>query len=304
MSSAAILVDDSALRALLSASPVLGTAIENAAGVLRQSTVRVSAGRRAAGAGVVWTTDGRIITNAHVATGASAMVQTADGRELNAQVEYRDTWRDLALLRTNTDDLIPVNVGNERSLRPGQLVFALGHPLGWENALAVGIVHRVDRLDGAGRARWIQADVRLAPGNSGGPLADAEGRVLGINTMVTRGLGLAVPVSAVKRFLVPPRERPRIGVALRPVALRVAGEDGIGLMVVDVEAATPAANARIIPGDILTGAGGVRLAAPYDLGDVLSDSADSHVVRIELIRGGNIIEVEVQMATPPGARAA
>jgi serine protease Do len=97
-----------------------------------------------------------------------------------------------------------------RGLRPGELVIAVGHPLGVAYATTLGIVHRAPG-SGRGPAGWLQADIRLAPGNSGGPLADASGRIVGINAMIVGGLGLAVPTHIVERF-VQDTERARVGV--------------------------------------------------------------------------------------------
>jgi serine protease Do len=117
----------------------------------------------------------------------------------------RDRRRDLAAIVTPSDAplgeiALSAVIGQPTTLRPGDLVVALGNPLGIVGALALGVVHAVDPGK-RGAASWIRADIRLAPGNSGGPLADARGRVVGINTMIAGGLGIAVPVSAVERFL-------------------------------------------------------------------------------------------------------
>jgi serine protease Do len=94
------------------------------------------------------------------------------------------------------------------SLRAGELLLALGHPLGVQGALALGVLHAVARDPRSGDVRWVCADVRLAPGNSGGPLADAAGRVVGINSMIAGGLGLAIPTPVVQRFVA--RVRPAL----------------------------------------------------------------------------------------------
>ena len=163
---------------------------------LGRVTVQVLSGprdRRAVGSGVVWPPDGLILTNAHVARGDVA-VALADGRVLGARLVARDPERDLAALVVNATGLPAADVGDAAVLRVGQLVLALGNPWGLARALTAGLVHAVDR-------RVIQADLRLAPGNSGGPLADAGGRVVGLNTMIVGGLGLAVPSGVVRRFV-------------------------------------------------------------------------------------------------------
>jgi serine protease Do len=163
---------------------------------LRRVTVRVRG--QGDGSGVIWRRDGLIVTNAHVAREQHPEVVLCDERTLQARLVARDPNRDLALLAVQADDLPAARLGNAATLRVGDLVLALGHPLGMTNALSLGIVHAVG---GGASPRWIRADVRLAPGNSGGPLADAHGRVIGLNTLVTGGLAYAIPITAVARFL-------------------------------------------------------------------------------------------------------
>jgi serine protease Do len=162
---------------------------------LRGSTVQVLSGR-GGGSGVVWDAQDTIVTNAHVAPGRSAEIVDFSGRRRPVRIVKRDRERDLAWLEVSSAGLVPAEIGDSDSLRSGEIVFALGHPRGITGAVTLGIIHGVDPS-----RNWIQADVRLAPGNSGGILADAAGRVIGINTMIYRGIGLAVPSNEVNRFL-------------------------------------------------------------------------------------------------------
>jgi serine protease Do len=161
---------------------------------LRASTVRVHDGARGSGSGVVWAANGLIVTNAHVVRGRWAEVEFENGRRERAAVVRRDDARDLAAVRLNAVALRPVSVRDSRTLLPGELVVAVGNPLGLVGALCAGVVQRRN-------PRWVVANVRLAPGNSGGPLADGAGRVVGINSMVYNGLAFAVPTEAVDAFL-------------------------------------------------------------------------------------------------------
>ncbi len=145
------------------------------------------------GSGIVWRPDGLILTNAHVARGDVSVV-LPDGRALAARLVARDSERDLAALVVDATDLPAAEIGDSSALRVGELAFALGNPHGLAGALSAGLVHAAGR-------RFIQADLRLAPGNSGGPLADAPGRVVGINTMIVGGLAMAVPSREARRFL-------------------------------------------------------------------------------------------------------
>jgi serine protease Do len=176
------------------------TALAEVAERLGRVTVQVRASGRSAGAGVVWLRSGIVITNAHVAPGPRAEVVLPDGRALTAVVTARDPRRDLAALVVTADDLEPALRADARGLRPGELVVALGHPLGVAYAAALGVVHRAP-ASARGPAGWLHADILLAPGNSGGPLADTRGRVVGINAMIVGGLGIAVPTHIVEAFV-------------------------------------------------------------------------------------------------------
>jgi S1-C subfamily serine protease len=151
-------------------------------------------------------------------------VRLWDRTEIDASVVARDRGRDLAALDVPAGGGTPVSLRDPGSLRVGELVVAMGHPLGVRGAVAIGIIHALGPPDAPPHRRWIRADVRLAPGNSGGPLADASGRLVGVNTMVAHGLALAIPGSAVERFLQDGGRRPYIGVATRAVEVRGAAE--------------------------------------------------------------------------------
>lgn len=194
----------------LATAPALAQDLAAAAARLRASTVAVLAHPGSQGSGIVWRADGLIVTNAHVARTEHVTVLLPDGRRSAARLVARDPRRDLALLQADADGLTPAPLGDPAALRPGQLVLAFGHPLGFANALAIGVVHGTlaPQTRQYGRSPWaragaalIRADVRLLPGNSGGPLADASGRVVGVNTMVVGGLGVAVSVREVDALL-------------------------------------------------------------------------------------------------------
>ncbi len=154
------------------------------------------------GSGIIWSSDGTIVTNAHVATADRAVITLADGRRATARVAARDRRRDLAVLRVDRQaisDPLPVPVLRRPStLQAGELLLALGHPFGIEHALAIGVVHVAPD---AQRSPYVVADIRLAPGNSGGPLADAKGRIVGVNSMIVGGLGVAISTDVVRRLV-------------------------------------------------------------------------------------------------------
>lgn len=178
--------------------------LDSVARQLRRTTVEVfTPGARGGGTGVVWDAQGLVVTNAHVAWSPRMFVRSSSGRELAATVAAHDPRIDLALLVVPGLDAPMAPRGSLDALRPGSMLLALGSPFGIPGALAVGVLHALVREDhaGADRIRWLCADVRLAPGNSGGPLATITGDVVGINTMVVGGLGLAIPASIVEHFV-------------------------------------------------------------------------------------------------------
>ena len=177
-----------------------GIELEGLAAFVRSYTVEVlSRGRSSAGSGVIWHADGLIVTNAHVIRDARPQVALGNEEVVEARVVAIDKQFDLALLSVGGDGMHAAPIGDAESLRAGSLVLALGHPMGVHNALSLGVVHTVTTEGGL--PRYIAADVRLAPGNSGGPLVDTSGRVVGINAMIVGGLGVAIPSTVVRRFL-------------------------------------------------------------------------------------------------------
>jgi serine protease Do len=169
------------------------------AGSLREITVQVHGEPAGIGSGVLWSRDGLIVTNAHVVRGR-VNVKLPGGRVVMARLLARDPEHDLAALAIDAHGLGAAEIGDSDGLRVGELVVAVGNPLGLAGAVTAGLIHAIGPRRPAGPS-LIQADLRLAPGNSGGPLADARGRVIGINAMIAGGLALAVPSSLVARFL-------------------------------------------------------------------------------------------------------
>jgi len=263
---------------------------------LRRSTVEVHLpGADAGGSGVIATPDGQIVTNAHVARNAGASVRLWDGRELPATLRARDGRRDLATLQVEASGLPAATFGDSNALRVGELVMAIGNPMGFIGALTTGVVHALGSLAGFGRQSWVLADVRLAPGNSGGPLADAYGRVIGINTMIVNGLGAAVPGNAVTAFLRRGASGFSLGVTVQPVRLE---DRRFGLLVLKVEPGSPAAAAPLWTGDVLTGAGGRPFRSVDDLHQVLDDAGG--VIHLQFLRGDRAAtrEVPIGLARP------
>ena len=184
---------------------LLTSDLADVVGRLRENTVELRSRGRTSGSGVIWRSDGLIVTSAHVLAQAEsarsgAQVVLADGRRLPAALVAWDRDLDLALLRVEARDLPAARVGDSNRLRAGELVLAVGHPFGLVGAVVTGIVHTAPAPGHHAGPRWIQADLRLAPGNSGGPMADAGGRVVGVNAMIAGRLALAVPSRVVETF--------------------------------------------------------------------------------------------------------
>lgn len=274
---------------------------ELAAGVVMVRT------RGGFGAGTVWRPDGTIVTNHHVAPRDGAEVAGADGKFAPARVVARDVPNDLAVLQAERPVGTPVRAGDARRLRPGELVLALGHPSGVRWALAAGVVTvaPADRPEGR---ELIRADVPLGPGNSGGPLANARGQVVGINAMIGGGMGLAVPAHLVTRLIDRASrpgsdERPVLGVVVREVALGAtlkgrapAGVES-GALIFGVAADGAAERAGVIPGDIIVGIDGQPIRGTDDLERALGGHAEGPL-RLLLLRGGYAQELLVLPGQP------
>lgn len=168
----------------------VGGSLADAALALRAITVRVEG--RGVGSGVVWRSSGLIVTNAHVARGA-VLIELADGRRVRPRSVVQDLPHDLAAIAVDAAGLPAARVAASDAVAVGELVLAMGFPLG-HGALTIGVVHA------AARGRLIAADLRLRPGNSGGPLANARGEVIGLNTLIAGGLACAIPSRIVERF--------------------------------------------------------------------------------------------------------
>ena len=171
----------------------------------RRSLVEVRTDGRGGGAGAIWHPDGLIVTNAHVATRPYVQVVLPDGSVRPGRVLARDPGLDVAALVVDAADLTAIELGDSQRLQPGQWVLALGHPWGVAGAAAAGVVIGAGRdlpeLPASDR-EWVAVSLPLRPGNSGGPLLDAAGRLVGINTMMAGPqVGMAVPVHVAKAFL-------------------------------------------------------------------------------------------------------
>ena len=272
---------------------------------LRRSTVLIHSGGRGSGSGVIWSSDGVLVTNAHVVHGSRPIVQLWDGREFEAVTHSRDPRRDLAQLRIEAANLPAATPADSSQVRPGELAIAIGNPMGFVGALATGVIHGVGPLRRLGTQSWVQAGVRLAPGNSGGPLADARGHIIGINTMVAGRLALAIPSNDVQNFLSAGPADGWLGVTVHPAFIpRTASRrKAFGLVVLEVEPGSPAAQASLLAGDILLGTEESPFGSVEDLSRALRGRGP-RVLRVEFLRGdySRLRRVSVRLGAPQTAR--
>lgn len=265
--------------------------------------------RRGAGSGsaVALSADGYLVTSAHVvAQGGEGNLQLADGTDMDFRVQGRDTLSDLAVLRAEGSGLRPAQLGDADTLRPGQLVVAVGNPLGFTGSVTAGVVSALGRSLPTRNGRQvrviddvIQTDAALNPGNSGGALADSRARVIGINTAVAGvGLGLAVPINETTQRIIAALvrdgrvRRAHLGVAgaTRPLPPRWAEQLGRrnGLTVMEVVPDSPAQTAGLRQGDVVVEVEGRPVTRPHDLQRLMVDRAIDRFMVLRILRDGRM----------------
>jgi S1-C subfamily serine protease len=273
-------------------------------------TRRLRGGRAAIGGGsaVVIAPDGFLLTSAHVVEGASGgEASFVDGRTTRFRVTGADPLSDLAVLRTEAQELVPAQLGDAEELQVGQLVVAIGNPHGFAGSVTAGVVSALGRSLPVGHRggpqrmveNVVQTDAALNPGNSGGALVDGGGRVVGVNTAVAGvGLGLAVPINEATRRIVATLmaegrvRRAWLGVAVgpRPLPPRVAGRLGrnSAIEVIEVVEGSPAALAGLHPEDLLVELDGVELSATDDLQRLMTAERIDAAVKATVVRNGEL----------------
>jgi S1-C subfamily serine protease len=271
--------------------------------------VRTSRGA-GAGSAVMFTDDGFLLTSAHVVEGASGgEVTFGDGAEASFDVVGRDPFSDLAVLRARVAGASPVDLGDADRLKIGQLVVAVGNPMGLAGSVTAGVVSGLGRSLPTREGRTvrliddvIQTDAALNPGNSGGALVDSAGRVVGINTAVAGyGLGLAVPINSTTRQIIAELlsdgrvRRAWLGVAGVPMPLppQVTERTGQrqGLRVVEVVPGSPAGVAGIYLGDVIVSAGGRPISNVQALQKLMLGPAIGTRLPVTVLRRGAFVDV-------------
>ena len=275
------------------------------------SVVQVIREGRGGGAGFIWRADGAILTNYHVVGGRGGGIQVKlrDGRSFDAYVTNENPALDLALLKVDGTDLPAALVDNSSKLRVGELVFAVGHPWGQLNVATAGIVSGLGEvpMPGSGRtAQFIRSDVHVAPGNSGGPMLNAQGAVVGITAMIFGGdMAVGIPSQVAIDWVAGlPSRRVYLGVGIQPVELPIQlpqsgrAARAAGLLVVGVDNDGPARKAGVLVGDVLLAAGGKPVVDGETLLDVLAQTAgreDEKNIELHLLRGGAIQKLSVEL---------
>jgi S1-C subfamily serine protease len=280
--------------------------------------VRKSSGRNGAegaGSGVILTPDGFLLTNNHVVEeGSELEVVMTDGRAFAAQLIGADPATDLAVIRISDGSLPTAELGDSEALRVGQLVIAIGNPLGFQSTVSAGVISALGRSLRSQSGRLIdnviQTDVALNPGNSGGPLVDSRGRVIGINTAMiymAQGISFAVPINTV-RWVVSElvmhgkvrRAYLGIGAQSRPVNRRLQHRLGLPsasvVEVATVEPGGPAARAGLQRGDLVYALGDAAVATVDDLHRLLTKWPAGTSVEVRLLRSGR----QERIAVVPG----
>ena len=293
--------------------------VSHVAETLAPSVANLRVARRGGGSGVVITPDGFMLTSAHVVEsrrGRPAIrAAFTDGREVGARVVGTDPLSDLAVLRADGEGLPPAELDDATTLRVGQLVVAIGNPLGFSGSVSAGVVSALGRslpTQSGNHVRLvenvIQTDAALHPGNSGGALADSSARVVGVSTAVVgpgigQGLGLAVPIDATTRRIIGALmaegrvRRAFLGIAggprpLPPRCVRATGRER-GVEVIEVVAGSPADRGGIRKEDIILDVDGEPVADGGDLQRMMTGDAVDRRLALSVWRDGGLMAIAV-----------
>ncbi len=279
------------------------------------------------GSGFVYDPSGWILTNRHVVAGSDKMtVKLQDGRTFTGRIYGIDTLTDLAIVKIDTSGLPTAPLGDSNSLKVGQLLIAIGSPLGtYSNSVTSGILSargRTIRVAGGQLSNLLQTDAAINPGNSGGPLLDSAGDVIGINTAIAssaEGIGFAIPIDLAKpimRQAVAGKQlaRPYVGVRfemidyqlqqqaklpVRDGAYLLDGQSSSGQSQPAIIAGGPAEKAGLRAGDIITGVGGQKLDGDHPLDAVVSQYEPGTTVTLQVVRDGKTLEIPLTLGTRP-----
>jgi serine protease Do len=273
---------------------------------------------RGVGSGFIISDDGYILTNNHVVAKSNGIFVTlTSGKEYKAKIIGTDPRTDVALIKIDAKGLVPLPIGDSTKLKKGQWVLAIGSPFGLDSTVTSGIVSAINR-DTGDYLPFIQTDVAVNPGNSGGPLIDLAGQVVGVNSQIISqsggfmGISLAIPIDEVMRVVEQLKAhgkvtRGRIGVQIGPVSDDVAKAIGLegakGAMVSNVEQGGPAAEAGIRSGDVIIKFEGKEIAHMTDLPRIVGATKPGKRVPMEVWRKGKSVTLQVKVGEMPSADA-
>jgi serine protease Do len=279
------------------------------------------------GSGVIFDSNGWIITNKHVVAGSSQLqVALQDGRQFSGTIYGIDTLTDLAIVKVDATGLPAAPIGNSSTAKVGQLAIAIGSPLGtYTNSVTSGIISAFGRTiqveDGTQLRNLIQTDAAINPGNSGGALLDAGGNVVGINSAVAstaEGIGFAIPINIAKPIMEQALAgqklaRPWIGIRYQALTQQIADQEklsvGAGAWLQPSSASgstdpavvpgSPAANAGLKEGDIITAVDGKKISTVAPLDDILTEYVPGTTVALDVLRDGKAITLTLTLGTRP-----
>lgn len=315
-------IDDTGAEALDAYSKaVTSVAEELSPSVVKVDVQKAKSHRRrdsGSGSGFVFTPDGFVLTNSHVVAGAERIeVTLLDGRSLDADLVGDDPDTDLAVIRISAPDLEPATLGNSRTLKVGQLVVAIGNPLGFQCTVTAGVVSALGRSLRSQSGRLIegiiQTDAALNPGNSGGPLVSSSGRVVGLNTatiMGAQGLCFAIPstiISHATGVLIRDGRIRRGYIGVRgqdvPISRRLTRAHELtnerGVMIVSVEKRSAANVAGLREGDIVIALDSTPVQGIDDLLRLLTEDRIGATSELKLLRGAETRTLSIQPAERP-----
>ncbi|MBW4439993.1 MAG: trypsin-like peptidase domain-containing protein [Plectolyngbya sp. WJT66-NPBG17] len=280
---------------------------------------------RGTGSGFVISSDGLILTNAHVVSGADTVsVTMKDGRELSGKVVGQDPLTDVAVVRVQANNLPAVSLGNSDALKPGEWAIAIGNPLGLDNTVTAGIISATGRSSSEvrvpdKRVNFIQTDAAINPGNSGGPLLNQRGEVIGMNTAIiggAQGLGFAVPINTAQRIsqqLISKGrvDHPYLGIQMRGLTAdlkqqinrdREAGfqvQDDQGVVIFRVLPNSPAAKGGLRTGDVIKKVNGQAVTKADQVQQAVENASVGGNLQLEVSRGGRTTTLSVQPGVFP-----
>ena len=279
--------------------------------------------QRGTGSGFIVSSDGLILTNAHVVDGADRVTVTLkDGRTIEGRVMGKDNLTDMAVVKIEEENLPTISFGDSDQLQIGEYAIAIGNPLGLDNTVTTGIISATGRNSaqigvGDKRIDFIQTDAAINPGNSGGPLLNAKGEVIGINTAILRnaqGLGFAIPINTARdiaeQLIANGKvEHPFLGISMTPITAEVAAQlksrfnleatEDDGILIVGVMPNSPAARAGLQQGDIVRAISQKDVSTPVDVQKIVEKTQVGEILALQVLRQNSNLDLSIEVGILP-----